>query len=271
MPTIPTILFVLTIFYALGLFTVLATMKQIDPFNQASYLNSFVIESPNMGFAEESTTSTNKISSVSTVHNDELPYFAEKYPGKLCCLCNLCERSSLGQGDMLKITVNGETLKNAFAATSEVLKVSQDENLESCADNSGRKKALVAIKAKVTVNNECVNELDNVGQDEVHSLDNIIFEGCFVYIHSMCAMWSLQMKRIEEDFVPNFEEMVAKSITLKCSFCCRYGASVNCRMSCQNNYHLPCAAAAGCFLIIESFQAFCVEHISQVPYIGNSM
>ncbi|XP_065367999.1 histone-lysine N-methyltransferase 2C isoform X2 [Calliphora vicina] len=239
-----------------------------DPFNQASYLNSFVIESPNMGFADESTTSTNKISSVSTAHNDELPYFAEKYPGKVCCLCNLCERSSLGQGDMLKITVNGETLKTAFATTSEVLKVSQDENLENCADNSGRKKALVAIKTKVTVNNECVNELDSVGQDEVHSLDNIIFEGCFVYIHSMCAMWSLQMKRIEEDFVPNFEEMVAKSITLKCSFCCRYGASVNCRMSCQNNYHLPCAAAAGCFLIIESFQAFCVEHISQVPYIA---
>ncbi|KAI8127350.1 hypothetical protein FF38_08453 [Lucilia cuprina] len=236
-----------------------------DPFTQSTYLNTFVIESPNMGFAEESTS--NKPATATTVHSEELPYFAEKYPGKVCILCNLCERSSLGQGDMLKITVNGETLKTAFASTSEILKT-QDENQENNTDNSGRKKALATIKTKVTVNNECVNELDNVGHDEVPSLENIIFEGCFVYIHSMCAMWSLQLKRIEEDFVPNFEEMVSKSITRKCSFCLRYGASINCRMSCQKNYHLPCAAAAGCFLIIESFQAFCVEHISQVPFIA---
>lgn len=242
-----------------------------DPLGQSTFLNSLLIESSsNMGFAEESSTSTtttnNKPSTISSVHNEELPYFAEKYPGKVCCLCNLCERSSLGQGDMLKITVNGETLKSAFASTNEVLKISTDENNSN--ENSLRKKTLPPTRTKVTVNNECVNELDNVGHDDVPSMDSIFYEGCFVYIHSMCAMWALQMKRIEEDYVPNFEEMVAKSVDRKCSYCLRYGASVNCRMSCQKNYHLPCAAAAGCFMIIETFQAFCVEHISQVPNIG---
>lgn len=218
-----------------------------------------------MVLTEESLAADNKPLAMSNTHSDELPYFAEKYSGKVCCLCNFCERSSLGQGDMLKITVNHATIKNALATSLELLKSSQELNAETSSENNLRKKI---NRAKVTINNECVNELDNVGQDEILTLEDIVFENCFVYVHSMCAMWSLQLKRIEEDFVPNFEEMVAKSVTRKCSFCLRYGASINCRMSCQKNYHLPCAAAAGCFLIIESFQAFCVEHISQVPYIG---
>ena len=241
-----------------------------DPLAQSSYSNSVLFEGSTMGSAEETSTSNSKTSSASTVHNEELPYFTEKYPGKTCCLCNLCERSSLGQGDMLKITVNNESVKAAFAVTADALKGSAEDNSDTGVENSSRKKNLTS-RSKVIVNTECVNELEYVGHDEVPSLDSLVFEGCFVYIHSMCAMWSLQMKRIEEDFVPNFEEMVAKSVTRKCSSCQRYGASINCRMSCQKNYHLPCAAADGCFLIIESFQAFCVEHVSQVPYIGNSM
>lgn len=37
---------------------------------------------------------------------DEPPYFPEKYPGKLCVLCCLGERSQLGQGEMLRIEVS---------------------------------------------------------------------------------------------------------------------------------------------------------------------
>uniref|UniRef100_A0A1B0A978 Histone-lysine N-methyltransferase n=1 Tax=Glossina pallidipes TaxID=7398 RepID=A0A1B0A978_GLOPL len=199
------------------------------------------------------------------VHFDELPYFTEKYPGKMCCLCNLCERSSLGQGDLLKITVNAETFKTIFTTSSENVKDLNDE-IEEPVDTSGRKKNLT--KQRVTINNELVNELDNIGHDEVPSWSNLLDDGTFVYMHSMCAMWSVQLKRIEEDFVPNVEEMIAKSLTRKCSYCQRYGASIGCRMSCTTNFHLPCAAAASCFLIIESFSVFCSEHISQVPYIS---
>lgn len=39
---------------------------------------------------------------------DELPYPPEKYPGKLCALCNLGERSQLGQGTILKIPVTSD-------------------------------------------------------------------------------------------------------------------------------------------------------------------
>lgn len=43
--------------------------------------------------------------------NDELPYPPEKFPGKVCALCNLGERSQLGQGNMLKILVNDESME----------------------------------------------------------------------------------------------------------------------------------------------------------------
>lgn len=34
-----------------------------------------------------------------------LPYFQERYTGKQCVLCNLGERSQLGQGEMLRFDV----------------------------------------------------------------------------------------------------------------------------------------------------------------------
>lgn len=37
---------------------------------------------------------------------EELPFFPEKWPGKLCVLCCLGERSQLGQGEMLRIKVS---------------------------------------------------------------------------------------------------------------------------------------------------------------------
>lgn len=36
---------------------------------------------------------------------EEPPYFPEKWPGKMCALCCLGERSQLGQGEMLRIEI----------------------------------------------------------------------------------------------------------------------------------------------------------------------
>lgn len=53
---------------------------------------------------------TSKAVALLTNSSDELPYPPEKYPGKLCVLCNLGERSQLGQGIVLKIQVNDEPM-----------------------------------------------------------------------------------------------------------------------------------------------------------------
>lgn len=47
---------------------------------------------------------------------EEPPYFPEKWPGKLCALCCLGERSQLGQGEMLRIEIAEE--ENSFNTTS---------------------------------------------------------------------------------------------------------------------------------------------------------
>lgn len=57
-----------------------------------------------------SSTSSSALSNSSSNAGDELPYPPEKFPGKLCALCNLGERSQLGQGNMLKILVNDEPM-----------------------------------------------------------------------------------------------------------------------------------------------------------------
>lgn len=38
---------------------------------------------------------------------EELPYFPEKWPGKVCALCCLGERSHLGQGEMMRLELAG--------------------------------------------------------------------------------------------------------------------------------------------------------------------
>lgn len=47
---------------------------------------------------------------------EEPPYFPEKWPGKLCALCCLGERSQLGQGEMLRIEIAEE--ESSFNTTS---------------------------------------------------------------------------------------------------------------------------------------------------------
>ena len=52
---------------------------------------------------------------VSTSSGDGSPYdmleqeellYTENYPGKLCALCNLSERSTLGQGDIVRLRIS---------------------------------------------------------------------------------------------------------------------------------------------------------------------
>ena len=38
-------------------------------------------------------------------------FYTEAYPNKLCAFCNLSEKSFLGQGDMVKYSINETTLK----------------------------------------------------------------------------------------------------------------------------------------------------------------
>ncbi|XP_017125368.1 histone-lysine N-methyltransferase 2C [Drosophila elegans] len=183
---------------------------------------------------------------------DDLPYFPEKYPGKMCCLCNLGEKSALGQGEILQL--------KAPSATEMKDKYPMDRLAE---DGSrlfyGQKQ--VSLPA-----GDCHYELDKIGQPEVVHPAEFLEDG-FLYVHRMCIMWSLRKSQLSEADATYFASHFAEFLEQKCNFCGRHGASINCKMNCRQVHHWPCAAAAGCLLILESFTVFCTEHLSQVPVI----
>lgn len=51
---------------------------------------------------------------------EELPYFPEKWPGKVCALCCLGERSQMGQGEMLQIELTETEPKVATPSTPPI-------------------------------------------------------------------------------------------------------------------------------------------------------
>lgn len=65
---------------------------------------------------------------------EEPPYFPEKWPGKLCALCCLGERSQLGQGEMLRIEV-----KDDEANVSSVNSSLEDRHSTSSQDDKSPK------------------------------------------------------------------------------------------------------------------------------------
>lgn len=183
---------------------------------------------------------------------DELPHFPEKYPGSVCCLCNLGERSALGQGELLQFKVPIELKK----------KNSYDANdAENC--DSLRK---CGFKNNNASYSESAYELDKIGYPDILSA-SLFIEDEFVYVHRMCIMWSLRKTQVTNSEIIQFLNQLSEYFEQKCSFCDQYGASVNCKMNCHQIHHWPCAAAAGCLLILESFTVFCTEHLSQVPLI----
>ncbi|EDW74778.1 uncharacterized protein Dwil_GK15714 [Drosophila willistoni] len=181
--------------------------------------------------------------------NDDLPYFTEKFPGKVCCLCNLGEKSALGQGVIVQLTVKSD------------FKHPDRENNEERKFNYGTRQQPTSVST-----GECNYELDKIGHSEiVHP--SAFHEDGFVYVHRMCLMWSLRKTQITETDVNQFLTLMGEVLEQKCVFCSQYGASINCKMNCRTVHHYPCAAAAGCLLILESFTVFCTEHLSQVPLI----
>ncbi|KAL7737445.1 hypothetical protein ACLKA6_007587 [Drosophila palustris] len=188
---------------------------------------------------------------------DELPYLPEKYPGKVCCLCNLGERSALGQGIMFQLKVPSD-----FKDRNSVY---QSNDTDKDLDLSRKLKCL---KNKPIASAECSYELDKIGYADILSA-SVFLDDDFVYVHRMCIMWSLRKMQVTDPDIFQFLSQLSEFLEQKCSFCGQYGASITCKMNCRQIHHWPCATAAGCLLILESFTVFCTEHLSQVPLICN--
>lgn len=113
---------------------------------------------------------------------------------------------------------------------------------------------------------EYVDELEKIGFIESLEFSSLHDAGYF-YVHRSCAAWSFGVTNDSNGCLGNVGAVVTTSLSRKCTFCNRFGASVSCKMSCVKFFHFSCVAASGGFQILQNFAAFCKEHLGQVPLV----
>lgn len=206
---------------------------------------------------------------------EEPCYFPEKYPGKVCILCNLGERSQLGQGEMLRMeAVEEETVnENVSTLTSDEKSDALSQDTEKAGNglaagilaSNKRQKGVNKCKIPAT-NTEYVDELERIGHTEIADFASFVESGHY-FVHRSCAIWSFGVQRESNGTFTKVLSVITQALKAKCSYCTRFGASLVCKMSCTKSFHFPCVAAAGGFQVIQSFTSFCKEHLGQVPLV----
>ncbi len=206
---------------------------------------------------------------------EEPPYFPEKFGGKLCAFCNLGERSQLGQGEMLRLEVTEDILNSISSLNEEnqksddpckILKNSSGPNSSTLLQQqlNRRQKGLNKCKNPI-ITTEYVDELERIGYQEAIDFSMLIENG-FYYVHRACALWSFGVTRdpISDALSSNISQILKNSLSKKCSYCNRYGASARCQINSQRFYHYPCIAASGSFQVFQNCSLYSPEHLNQV-------
>ena len=114
---------------------------------------------------------------VDSFEEEDLLY-TERFPGKKCAFCNLSERSTLGQGDILRLKVSE---KVDFTALEKKRKMAlESEGSDPLSDkspkgslNSARRKG--SRKLTSGDQSEPIDELENIGYTEEPDI-NLLFE-----------------------------------------------------------------------------------------------
>lgn len=66
-------------------------------------------------------------------------------------------------------------------------------------------------------------------------------------VHLNCALWSSEVYETQAGALINVELALRRSLSLRCAFCQRAGATSGCnRLRCTNTYHFTCALQAHC-------------------------
>ncbi|CAG9863833.1 unnamed protein product [Phyllotreta striolata] len=207
---------------------------------------------------------------------EEPPYFPEHWPGKVCALCNLGERSQLGQGEMLRLNCP-EGFSPEKVISEQILERALQAPDKECGDKSP--KGPVTCRRQKSFNkcrhpsitSEYVDELTIIGYNEVPDVSSLFEPNGQFYVHRNCALWSNGVTKAENSALLNVGPVVSQSSSKKCSFCNHYGASLTCDVDkCTKTYHFPCATAAGAFQDVSSLTTLCNDHYGQVAMLTDA-
>ncbi|RZF48821.1 hypothetical protein LSTR_LSTR003201, partial [Laodelphax striatellus] len=217
------------------------------------------------------------------------PLFQEQWPGKVCALCNLSERSQLGQGELMRLSCpegfRPQRSDPQLALPPEPPPPDEpapapDKPPAAAASATTavtyrRQKSLAKCRLQVN-GQEHLDELTVVGYAEEPDLSLIFEREGYFYVHESCAVWSCGVSRPTDlDLQNSGGPIVVRASSRRCSHCGRFGASAACTFAaggtaaCQRLFHLPCAAASGAFQDTKSYSLICNLHLDQVPLLPN--
>lgn len=173
--------------------------KRVKSIDRADSDVASVPQSPSeeSGMLDPETGTLVLLSEKTTSISEEPPYFSEQWPGKVCVVCNLGERSQLGQGELLRLTCpEGFTPRRVQPlgeATPEVTETIDNGDKSPrggpVAVTCRRQKSFNKSRNQ-SASNEYVDELTIIGYTDEPDLNEVFENGNIFYIHQSCAMWS---------------------------------------------------------------------------------
>ncbi|KAG8236510.1 hypothetical protein J437_LFUL012796, partial [Ladona fulva] len=212
----------------------------------------------------------------------------------VCALCNLGERSQLGQGEILRLLTpegfspskesGGQTpliqrSSSPHSSPSSVSIEGEREVLEgstslgSGGDKSPRNGAVTARRQKnisrakllsLNANAEPVDELSLIGYVEEPDMNSIFERSGHFYVHQACALWTAGVTHVELLCPEKLVQLVVAAIGRKCVHCSHFGASLSCGVTpCTRAFHLPCVAASEAFQNAKLLSVLCIQHLDR--------
>ncbi|KAF5271825.1 hypothetical protein FQR65_LT05056 [Abscondita terminalis] len=209
---------------------------------------------------------------------DDTPYPPELWPGKVCALCNLGERSQLGQRDLLRLSCPEGFIPQRVVSHPLLLQSVIGQMPEREVGDKSPRGPVTCRRQKSfnkcrhpSVTNEYIDELSIIGYLEEPDVQTIFDTSGYFYVHRNCASWSNGVIIFDNSGLENVGTVVLHSISKKCSYCLHFGASLVCKAAgCNKQFHFPCATASGAFQELKTVSTFCVDHLAKVPLVCES-
>ncbi|XP_055997566.1 histone-lysine N-methyltransferase 2C-like isoform X11 [Ostrea edulis] len=265
--------------------------EQMDSGSQSSLSQSEITMGPFAMDTGEDTTQYELEEDVSTGICESLDETSldSQLPVRVCSLCNCGERSLLGQGDIFRFEPTQSFNFRKTLAKNDKKPADFDER---SLEKEGTSKPLTwrrnrgPIKGmsererekshspRRTGNEDDLNlllgdELTVLGFPEEIEAMHVFESTGHVWAHQRCAAWSEGVSATVDGSLKFVDKAVFNGLSQKCSYCRRYGATINCVYpQCTKKYHYPCAAAGSCFQDKKKLAILCPDHSDQAEAIA---
>ncbi|KAF7287714.1 hypothetical protein GWI33_003354 [Rhynchophorus ferrugineus] len=100
----------------------------------------------------------------------------------------------------------------------------------------------------------------NIGDKLDCEESRLLYCGNNVWVHANCAYWSINVYEELDNHLQNVMETIEKSKEIKCSFCNKLGASLQCHICKNEYYHFICARKANFTFKALTKTCYCSKH-----------